>query len=268
MTQPISSGSHGVAASKGADKAQSSNPNPLQALKNRVSELKQAVQQLPRTVSKQFEQVPRQAEDLFNRIAQQGLSTAQGPAKPGMVTVQHGPVQINVKPLNLGIAKQALPAAMDKAMQAKAADDERAYGAKVREAGHGSLEEWAKSQGYFNSPEHQAWAKAAEARTGGQIPASFWMKFDPFGGTAGNGPDVLPQGRWPGSASRIAMGHDTDWSLGRYFNTGPLKSLHGANVNPTIMGMVGLVPMPLTQFGKAGMYTNPGGHPDWQVIAR
>jgi hypothetical protein len=268
MTKPISSGSPGVAASKGADNAQASSPNPLQMLKNKVSELTQAVQRLPGAVSKQFSQVPKQAEDLFNRIVQNGISTAQGPAKPGMVTVQHGPVQINVKPLDLGIAKQALPAAMDKAMQAKAADDERAYGAKVREAGHGSLEEWAKAQGYYNSPEHQAWAKAAEARTGGQIPASFWMKFDPFGGTAGNGPDVLPQGKWPGSLSRIAMGHDTDWSLGRYFDVGPLKSLSGANADPTLMGMVGLVPMPGTQFGNAGMYTNPGGHPDWQVIAR
>lgn len=68
---------------------------------------------------------------------------------------------------------------------------------------------------YFNSPAHQAWAKAAEARVGGRISADQWMNFDPFGGTAGNGPQIMWQGKYPGPLAKIAMAHDTDWSLGR-----------------------------------------------------
>ncbi|WP_375769864.1 hypothetical protein NR798_02965 [Archangium gephyra] len=244
--------------------------HPAQAIKNKISELTHAVQQLPPSVRKEFSRLPKEAELRFNSIAQYGISAAAAtrPAAPGMVTVRHGPIEIRVKPLDLGVTGHALSAAMDTAMEEKAADDERAYGAKTRENGFASLVEWATKQGYYNSVEHQAWAKGAEARTGGRVPASWWIKFDPFGGTAGNGPDVLPQGRWPGALARIAIGHDTDWSLGRYFNVGPMKVLYRAVADPFILGIVGLVPMPLTQFGSAGIYTNPSGHIDWQVFVR
>jgi hypothetical protein len=68
------------------------------------------------------------------------------------------------------------------------------YGKSTRD-----LRSDAIDSGYFNSPAHQAWAQAAEARTGGRVPASWWRENDPFGGTAGNGPQILAQGSYPGS---------------------------------------------------------------------
>ena len=84
-------------------------------------------------------------------------------------------------------------------------------------------------QKYYNSPAHKAWAKAAEARTGGKIPADWWIKNDPFGGTAGNGSAVILEGKYPGVFSKIAMAHETDWTLGRVFSAGPLRALADSN---------------------------------------
>ncbi|MBZ4417235.1 hypothetical protein [Myxococcus sp. RHSTA-1-4] len=166
-------------------------------------------------------------------------------------------IEIRVKPLDLGIAPENLQSELDRAMAEKLADDTHTYGAAMREAGYSSLEEWSKAKGYYGSPSHVAWAEAASARTGGQIPAEWWMKFDPFGGTAGNGPNILPTGEYPGVASRIAMAHDTDWDLGRYFGVGPLSDLRGAP-NPEDLGPLGLDP----RLG-GDLYTF--GHPDWEV---
>jgi hypothetical protein len=172
-------------------------------------------------------------------------------------TSVHSAIEIRVKPLDLGIAPGQLQAELDRASQEKHADDMKAYGAAMREAGHSSLQEWSEATGYFGSPAHQAWAEAASARTGGQIPASWWMTFDPFGGTAGNGPHVIPTGEYPGIASRIAMAHDTDWSLGRYFGAGPLKQLRGAP-NAEDLGPLGLNPL---LGGDLYIF----GHADWDV---
>ena len=125
----------------------------------------------------------------------------------GMTTIRRGDIQIQVKPLDLNIPADKLPAELNRAMAEKAKDDAAAYGKVVKDAGFNSLEEWSKSTGYFGSDTHRAWAEAAEARSGGQIPADFWMKFDPFGGTAGTGPKVLPQGQWPASKKPSAIRH-------------------------------------------------------------
>ncbi|MCP3141944.1 hypothetical protein [Pyxidicoccus xibeiensis] len=204
----------------------------------------------------------------------QEVAQVSGPGEDGKVTVRvdagttvlwplmletRNHIEIRVTPLDLGIAPEQLPAELDRAMAEKLADDTNAYGAAMEEAGYASLEEWARDTGYYGSPSHVAWAEAASARTGGQIPASWWMKFDPFGGTAGNGSHILPTGQYPGAASRIAMAHDTDWDLGRYFGVGPLQALRGAP-NPEDLGPLGLDP----RLGGE-LYTSPFGHPDWEV---
>ena len=127
------------------------------------------------------------------------------------------------------------------------------------------LREMAKDEGYFNSMAHVAWSKAAEARTAGKISAAWWRNFDPYGGTAGNGPGIMLTGKHPGVLSKIAMAHDTDWSIGRHFGFGPLAKLRGAEgFTPKQLGQVGLVPdHPFGYFGGIDTYVN--GHPDWQV---
>lgn len=123
----------------------------------------------------------------------------------------------------------------------------------------------ASQQGYFGSPAHVAWSEAAEGRTGGRVPATWWRTNDPFGGTSGNGPNILPGGRYPGSVAKIAMAHDTDWTLGRLFNAGPLKSLFTATGKPSDIGSYGLVPFHSVNRGYSALYTNPFGHPDWVI---
>jgi hypothetical protein len=215
---------------------------------------------------------PRAAKSFAANQAQ-GVTQTPGPGEDGKMTVRvytgaiktlwpldlqaRAFIEIRVKPLDLGIGPENLQAELDRAMQEKMKDDQNTYGADMKAAGYSTLEEWARATGYYGSPEHRAWAEAASARTGGQIPADWWMQFDPFGGTAGNGPHVLPAGRYPDIGSRIAMAHDTDWNLGRYFGVGPLSALRGAP-NPEKLGDYGLFP------GQGvDMYTN--GHPDWDV---
>lgn len=57
------------------------------------------------------------------------------------------------------------------------------------------------------------------------------------------------------------MAHDTDWSLGRYFNAGPLRGLHGAQASAEEMGKYGLTPTSIRP--NVDSYLN--GHPDWDV---
>lgn len=190
-----------------------------------------------------------------------GKMTVRVSAKPPSVLPMGFPVsgyiEIRVTPLDLGIPPDQLSAEMDRAMAEKVADDTNTYGADLAAHGFASLEEWSRDAGYYGSPSHIAWAEAASARSGGQIPAEYWMRFDPFGGTAGNGPHILPSGEHPGALSRIAMAHDTDWDLGRYFGAGPLASLRG-QPHPENLGTVGLVP-------GQGVDCYSVGHADWQV---
>jgi len=69
---------------------------------------------------------------------------------------------------------------------------------------------------------------------------------------------VLPEGEWPGVVSAIAIGHDTDWSLGRYFGTGPMALLRGADGPANKLGEVGLMPQPPnTRFADVPLYWWP-----------
>jgi hypothetical protein len=184
----------------------------------------------------------------------------------GMTVVRRGDVEIYVRPLSLNIAASALQSNLDRAMAEKAVDDEGAYGQLVRANGYTSLMDWAQKAGYWGSELHRAWAEAASARTQGQISADWWMQSDAFGGTAGAGPNVLPQGIWPGVISSIAMGHDTDWGLGRYFGVGPMALLRGAPGAADELGLVGLVPQfPFTRFSSVPLYTALTGMSDWVV---
>lgn len=140
------------------------------------------------------------------------------------------------------------------------AENQRAYGSTTAE-----LRTQAIDSGYYKIPAHNAWAQAAEARTGGRVPTEWWIKNDPFGGTAGNGPNILASGSYPGVTSKIAMGHDTDWTLGRQFAAGPLSALAGSNASPGDMGTYGLVPNHSINPGLSDLYSDPGGHSDWQV---
>jgi hypothetical protein len=133
------------------------------------------------------------------------------------------------------------------------------------------LRQQSREDGYFNSPSHQAWAKAAEARSAGQIPASWWIQNDPYGGTAGNGPLIEPTGVYPGVASKIAMGHDTDWTLGRHFGAGPLRDLATMGNGTSKQefqdrGMFGLWPTGTdNRFSAAPATSYSTGHADWNV---
>ncbi|MEM9490394.1 MAG: hypothetical protein AAGC55_14705 [Myxococcota bacterium] len=211
--------------------------------------------------------------EIANKSADK--DTAKGPADGGMgtmiasllgrnnddmVEVTVGPITIRVRPLDLDIAQNRLQAELDRAVQEKNTDDSNAYGRSTAE-----LKDMAIAAGYFGSTAHNAWAEAASARVGGVISVQWWQDFDPFGGTAGNGPDVLPQGQYPGAFSRIAMGHDTDWSLGRYFGVGPLSALRGSDRAPVILGAVGLFFANNIAVGTNPLVIYTDGHEDWQV---
>jgi hypothetical protein len=148
---------------------------------------------------------------------------------------------------------------IEAALERKNQDDYKAYNKTTAQ-----LADMSREQGYLNSPAHVAWSLAAKERSGGAIDAATWRKMDPFGGTAGNGPDVLPTGKYPGALSTISMAHDTDWSLGRYFNAGPMKALHTSNESPLQMGMYGLQNHSTVRPKIDDLYTT-GGHADWEV---
>lgn len=177
-----------------------------------------------------------------------------------MIEVRVGDISIRVRPLDLGIDFNQLLAERQRAEQEKNADDVRAYSKSTAE-----LKTMAEDADYFGSMAHNAWATAAAVRSGSVLPLSWWKDFDPFGGTAGNGPDVLPQGQYPGLLSRIAMGHDTDWSLGRYFGAGPMAKLRGSNMPPWVLGAVGLTGEANLAVGMDTGVNYTFGHEDWIV---
>ena len=190
--------------------------------------------------------------------------------RTGMVTVEtvderrgNAVNRIDVRPVNDLVFPNGRTAALRDAMIAKERDDRVYAGAPLR-AGYETIEDWSREIGYYGSEGHELWARAAEARTGGQISADWWMRFDPFGGSAGAGPNVEPQGFYPDTFSRIAMAHDTDWSLGRYFGAGPMAALRGAFGAADELGMVGLGPAGNPElFGDIDNYVN--GSPDWLI---
>lgn len=203
-------------------------------------------------------------EQMANQLRQAMNSLHQNTT--GMTAVRRVDVEIYVRPLDMNISASQLQSNLGRAMAEKAVDDEGAYGRLVRENGYTSLGDWAQKVGYRGSDLHRVWAEAASVRTKRQISADWWMQFDAFGGTAGAGPNVLPQGIWPGMLASIAMGHDTDWGLGRYFGVGPMASLKGAPGAADELGLVGLLPqLPFSRFSQVPLYTAPTGMVDWVV---
>jgi hypothetical protein len=177
--------------------------------------------------------------------------------KTGKIVITSNNIRMEVAPMSAefdrmfaGKNDAQIQQMIDGWQSKKNADDGLAYGNLQRAGGQGNvrgtedLRQLAHDNGYYGSEQHMVWATAASARTGGRVPPEFFMDFDPFGGTAGNGPNVEQGGRAGEPMSTISMAHDTDWSLGRYMNVGPLNALHG--INPTEqyqmkrMGMAGL----------------------------
>lgn len=191
-------------------------------------------------------------ENLDQRVEGYGIQTIVNP--DGTIVVTSNNIQVQVQSLGPqfdamfeGKSEAEINAMLTEWRQRKDADDTLAYGGQGTE----DLRAQATESDYYGSEQHVVWATAASARTGGRIPPEFFMEFDPFGGTAGNGPEIINPGDWAGGGaggmlSTIAMGHDTDWDLGRYMGVGPLNELH--DLNPTnqaqmaLMGTVGLMP--------------------------
>lgn len=178
----------------------------------------------------------------------------------GTITIMSDNIRITVKPVE-GFQMPTDPAAkkavLDSAYAKKAEDDKKAYGKTADDMMGDSLKGGDKDR-YFDSEQHWMWALAASARTGGQIPPDYFMKLDPYGGTAGNGPQIQPGGNAGQPLSTISMAHDTDWDLGRYFDTGPLKALHDLNgVDPRFMGEVGLFDSGVGRVTAATQGANP-----------
>ena len=227
-----------------------------------------------------LEQLTSTPSKLDLLAAAPSLNLAQGGSNGGRVTIREtAPVEsvlfgtnknrfieITVRPLSggeLGTLNTS-QANINKQLTAASAKIDAAN-QKAYKSSTAELRNQASEIGYYKSPAHIAWARAAEARTGGRIPQDWWIKNDPFGGTAGNGPNILASGSYPGGTSRIAMGHDTDWTLGSLFNAGPLKALYGNKSSPTDQGSYGLVPNHSINPDLANLYSDPRGHPDWQV---
>jgi hypothetical protein len=177
-------------------------------------------------------------------------------------------IQIGVEPLprsSLGLLNNDnVRAVYQQAVEKKAVDDLRHYGKTPQQ-----ILEIAVNTKYFESPAHMAWSEAASARTNGKITPEQWRRLDPIGGTNGNGPEILPGGKYPHELSKIGMGHDTDWSLGRYFNAGPMEKLYEAKATTKEelkdIGGYGLV-VGNSSLGRPpkGYYDN--SHPDWSVV--
>jgi hypothetical protein len=137
--------------------------------------------------------------------------------------------------------------------QAKDADDYLAYAqgtAELQDAAINSVKNKRSpfyANGFFLSEQHCVWAMAASARVGCILPPEWFIDSEAFGGTAGNGPDILYAigGYIGGGTSTIAMGHDTDWMLGRLFGISPLGGL--ARLRPRTTTQ-------LKRMGAAGLF--------------
>lgn len=130
----------------------------------------------------------------------------------------------------------------------KSQDDEYAYGKTIDEMYFKS-----NRTSYFLSEQHAVWAMGASARTGCFIPPEFFAEIEVNGGTAGNGPDVLPAGNIGEPMSTIAMAHDADWLIGRIFGEGPLAGLFGFGVRGLIKQLF-LSRTSLKAMGSAGLF--------------
>jgi hypothetical protein len=148
---------------------------------------------------------------------------------------------------------EALNETLDIWRQAKTNDDKLAYGKSTEQlilAARGSSYTDPNFPGqkvaYLGHEQHVVWAMGASARTGCLLPPEFFIDNEAFGGTAGNGPNVLNKGASGERLSTIAMAHDTDWMIGRLMGMGPLAPLHTAT--PIHINQA-------TRMGSAGLFT-------------
>jgi hypothetical protein len=135
---------------------------------------------------------------------------------------------------------------------------------------------FSRQEGYYGSGAHIAAANSASARTGGRIPAEWFMEQDPFMGRAGSNQQFFPTrsaGMYPGVTSKIGVAHDADYGLGANFKAGPLKDLYGRTDLKGYEGLDGGLATEVPHvygeiFGgpKAPNYEQYGtGHKDWSV---
>lgn len=180
--------------------------------------------------------------DSFERkISQFGIESARVGNK---YIITSNNIRLEVSPIDFsGIVVADFDAMNEKISrwrQAKVNDDLLAYGATT-----GSLLDQSNAQGYMGSEQHTVWAMGASARTGCFIPPEFFFENEGFGGTAGNGPNVLPLGNTGEPMSTIAMAHDSDWMIGRLFSMGPLARLN--TVTPHMQYQI-------QRMGSAGLF--------------
>lgn len=199
--------------------------------------------------------------DYQQNLESYGIQTVVGP--DGRITVTSNNIRVEVQSLGAefdamfaGKSEEEINQLLEQWRGRKDADDALGYGSLTNADGSGQvqgtgdLRDLARQSGYYGSEQHVVWATAASARTGGRIPPEFFLELDPFGGTAGNGPEIIANGTLQGGGaggllSTIAMGHDTDWTLGRLMGVGPLQELHDLNpqneLQMKLMGPVGLM---------------------------
>jgi hypothetical protein len=196
----------------------------------------------------------------------------KGPGFPGMErTNNNASIRITVRELRsdeLGSLAGKSGQSLKNELNRASAQIDRENRANANGKSTDELRTMSVKAGYYNSPSHQAWAKAAEARTGGKVPAEWWIKNDPFGGTNGNGPAILPGGIYPHPLSKIGMAHDTDWTLGRVFGAGPLRTLATSSDPRGDFGLTtqGANRMEYERALDAGMSSGYlSGHADWNV---
>ncbi len=178
----------------------------------------------------------------FNaKIAQYGIQSARVGSK---YIITSNNIRLEVSPMDFsGIVVadfDAMNAKISGWRQAKTRDDLLAYDTTTE-----ALLGLSNSQGYMGSEQHTMWAMGASARTGCFIPPEFFFENEGFGGTAGNGPNVLPMGNTGEPMSTIAMAHDSDWMIGRLFSMGSLARLNP--LRPTLKYQI-------QRMGSAGLF--------------
>lgn len=203
-----------------------------------------------------------------------------GPTGRGVIFRNEAVINIRVRELQgnelgaLAFTGERFEQAVSAAERRKSAEDQATYGMTTAQ-----LREASQDAGYYGSRAHVAWSEAASARTGGRLSAEWFREFDPYGGTNGHGPNVRSDGEYPNPMSRIGMAHDTDWTLGRHFQAGPLRALYGLTGHSAQeMGEYGVIPNLPNYAGveipgtgvryntiRPGVDIYTDGHPDWQV---
>lgn len=214
-------------------------------------------------------------ENLGQSMGNYGIQTVLN--EDGTIVVTSNNIQIQVQNLGAefderfaGMTDAEIEELLQQSLDRKDRDDTLAYG-----QGTDELRQRALDEGYYGSEQHVVWAVSASARTGGRIPPEYFMELDPYGGTAGNGPEILFEGGWGGGGaggtlSTIAMAHDTDYDIGRHFGVGPLAELHGLEPQTQdqmkLMGTVGLMSANVALMANLGAFGDTAAEPILRAI--